>query len=266
MIISASRRTDIPAFFSDWFFDGVKSGKFVTPKGKTYNIPKDKIDGIVFWTKNAAPMLPRLGEISNIPYYFQYTLTPYGSEVEPNVPKKLSHGVDTIMRLVDLVGPYRVIWRYDPIMITDKYTLEYHEEAISLLAEKLYCYVKSCVVSFIDVHYRNVGRRLAYAGLYTKPLYNKDKEAILITVKKSLAGQMKVFTCAENLSPLSEEATANVEPSKCIDGDFLNYLGNKSLPHIKDKSQRLLCGCHSSIDIGEYNTCNNGCVYCYANI
>jgi len=162
MIISASRRTDIPSYYSEWFFNRIKEG-FVFARNpmnfrqiSRIKLTPDVVDGIVFWTKNPIPMLERLGELKEYMYYFQFTVTPYGKDVEPNLPKKNSELLTGFKRLSDTIGTDRIVWRFDPIFINNKYTLDYHIQAFEKIAEELHDYTRKVTISFIDVDYRGV--------------------------------------------------------------------------------------------------------------
>ena len=156
MIISASRRTDIPAHYSEWFCNRLKEGYvLVRNPMNTHQISRvilspEVVDGIVFWTKNPAPMLKRLKQIENYNYYFQFTLTAYGPDIEKNLPSKNQVIIPAFQRLSREIGKERVIWRYDPIFISDRYTIEYHCRYFEVLASKLAPYTEKCTISFID--------------------------------------------------------------------------------------------------------------------
>ena len=134
MIISASRRTDIPAFFFDWFLNRLQTGFFLVrnPMNPTrvsrIAVSPETVDAIVFWTKNSEPAMANLSRLNNIPFYFQFTLTPYDTDIETNVPPKRKI-IETFKRLADRIGPDRVLWRYDPILLNDRYTISFHTES-----------------------------------------------------------------------------------------------------------------------------------------
>ena len=163
MIISASRRTDIPAYYSDWFFERIRAGYvLVRNPMNTHQVSRiilspDVCDGIVFWTKNPLPMLGRLSELSDYPYYFQFTLNAYGRDVEPNIPQKDSVLIPGFIKLSRLTGRERVVWRYDPILLNEKYTLGYHLKYFEKLAQRLHPYTEKCIVSIVD-NYRSICR------------------------------------------------------------------------------------------------------------
>ena len=158
MIISASRRTDIPSYYSEWFYNRIKEGfVYVRNPMNIHQIGKislspDVVDGIVFWTKNPAPMLDRLGELEKYTYYFQFTVNPYSTDVEPNVPSKNDTIIPTFQKLSSIIGKERIVWRYDPILLNEKYTVDYHIKYFSMLADKLAYYTEKCTVSFLDMY------------------------------------------------------------------------------------------------------------------
>ena len=265
MIISASRRTDIPACYSDWFFQRLQAGSVFTRNPMRYHqvskislLPQD-VDGIVFWTKNPAPMLGRLVLLQPFPYYFQFTLTAYGRDMEPNVPPKGSQVIPTFQRLAESIGPERVVWRYDPILLNQKYSLAYHAHYFREIASLLSGYTRTCIISFID-HYRGADRRLKSCGLIE--INDPIKEKLAETLSQSARQYgMRLCTCAEEID-LSKYGICH---AKCIDGRLLDTLRGYAAGHTKDRNQRPACGCDLSVDIGMYSTCKNGCAYCYAN-
>lgn len=265
MIISASRRTDIPSFYSDWFFNRIKEGfVYVRNPMNIHRIGKvaltpDVIDGIVLWTKNPLPMLHRLNELDSYNYYFQFTLNSYQTDAEQNIPSKNDVIIPAFQRLSDILGPDRVIWRYDPIFLSEKYTMGYHLEYFEKIARRLKGYTKKCTISFID-YYRNTVNNAKNLNIITlsednKVLIGKDLSEIASMYDLSME------SCAEGID-LSPYGIAH---AKCIDDKLLEKIAGYTLKIEKDKSQRLECGCVSSVDIGMYNTCKNGCKYCYAN-
>lgn len=261
MILSVSRRTDIPAFYSDWFFNRMKEG-FVLVRNpmsihqvSRIKLSPDVIDCIVFWSKNPKPMLSRLSEIERYPFYFQITLNAYGSDLEEKMPP-LSERVKTFKQISEIIGPDRVIWRYDPIILTDFYSNHFHIEHFEYLAREFQSYTKQCTISFVDI-YRKIQSNIAIREM-------KSDEIIALSTsfaKICKDAGMKLTTCAEKI----DLSSISVEHASCIDKDLLSRIIGKKIDASKDKNQRVECGCVSSIDIGQYNTCPHGCVYCYAN-
>ncbi len=266
MIISASRRTDIPAYYSDWFFNRVRDGfALVRNPMNIHQISKikltpDVVDGIVFWTKNPIPMIDRLSELKEYMYYFQFTITPYGQDVEPNLPSKNDKILTAFKRLSDMVGANRVIWRYDPIMISNRYPVDYHIRAFEKIAEELHNYTQKVIISFIDEDYRGVKSNVRELNLLDFPILTQTELSSYFAQISHSYG-LSIDTCAEKI----DLQNFGIGHARCIDDRLFENLLNCHLSIDKDKTQRLECGCASSIDIGMYNTCRNGCRYCYAN-
>jgi hypothetical protein len=265
MIISASRRTDIPAFYTDWFFRRLKEGfaavrnPFNANQVKRVSLVPEDTDCIVFWTKNPTPMLDRLKELGGHHFYFLFTLTPYGREVEGNLPSKKDVVLPAFLRLAEMIGPERVVWRYDPVFLSPRYTLETHMERFGYLANKLAGYTEKCIISFLDT-YSSTEKRM-------REINPEDwQEVTMRTTARELSKiahsyGMKMETCAEAID-LSEFGIGH---ANCIDGALAERIVKRKLDIKKDKYQRPECGCAESVDIGAYNTCPGGCLYCYAN-
>lgn len=265
MIISASRRTDIPTYYADWLFNRLKEEYVLVRNpmnihqiGKISLAP-EVVDGIVFWTKNPIPMLDRLSELDKYNYYFQFTLNAYGKDVEPNIPSKNDVIIPAFQQLSKIIGRERIIWRYDPIFFNEYYTMEYHCKYFRMLAERLGPYTEKCTVSFLDL-YRNTARN-------TKPLNiqpeTREQQIEIMQRFLKIADEYGLYidTCAEEID-LEEFGIAHAH---CIDKKRFEQIGKYKLSVEKDPNQRPECGCIASIDIGTYNTCKNGCLYCYAN-
>lgn len=280
MIISASRRTDIPAFYSDWFMDKIRKGSVY--RKNPYNDavyetklnPKD-IKMIVFWTRNASYMLKKgyLKELTDLGYnyYFQHTITGYtirselgerldGKTINPN------KAIDNINELASIIGGNKIIWRFDPIIVCDQLKSDEIIRVYDKISLNLNKEINRNVLSFLDV-YDHVGLNMKKAGFtnildLTKEV-NKDKlDHILNEITKiSSRDKRKLFSCAETID-LSHH---NIGHSKCIDDEYIKEVFGIKVTRSKDRGQREACGCVKSIDIGQYDTCTHGCVYCYAN-
>lgn len=265
MIISASRRTDIPAFYSDWFFNRIKEGYVLVRNPMNIHrvskitLSPNVVDCIVFWTKNPQPMIARLDELKDYNYYFQFTLNSYAKDIEPHVPAKDNGIIPTFKKLSDKIGKERVIWRYDPIIISEKYNVSYHIKYFEKLAQLLNGKFDKCVISFIDIYKKNVKNLQAIGA--NELLYD---EIQLIAEAFSQISQKYGFelnTCAEKV----DLASYGIYHGKCIDDKLIEQLCGYKISSGKDKNQREVCGCIESIDIGLYNTCPHKCKYCYAN-
>lgn len=265
MIISASRRTDIPAFFGEWFYNRLLAKEVIVrnpmnPKILTkIQLDPRNIDCIVFWTKNPKDFLQYLPKIDKLgyKYYFQFTLTSYDSLLEKNVAKKDTI-INTFIELSNLIGKEKVVWRYDPILINDKYSIEYHAKWFEYIIDKLQNYTEKCVISFID----------SYSFLKKSFIENNIQELDinLITNIASILSEIAInksiplYTCTEKINLDS----IGIRHNKCIDDELINRITNSILLSKKDVSQREECGCIASRDIGTYNTCTHNCIYCYA--
>jgi hypothetical protein len=266
MIISASRRNDLPAFFSEWFFNRIDEG-FVyvrnpmNPKMVSdISLKPNIVDCFVFWTKNPRPMLSNLFKLDDLGYnyYYQFTLNPYGENIEMNVPKK-NEIIATFRELANRIGPERVIWRYDPILLTNEITVEYHIKYFEYLASKLHSHTKKCVISYIDF-YKKCQRNLKSVN----PIdFDSEVKLQLAKAFHKIASRYDLIieTCAEDI----ELNDIGIDHCKCVDDILIESLCADKLKVSKDINQREACGCVTSIDIGTYNTCNHGCLYCYAN-
>lgn len=265
MIISASRRTDIPAYYSEWFINRVKEKYlYVRNPMNVHQIGKisldvEVVDGIVFWTKNPIPMLSKIDQLKGYTYYFQFTLTAYGPEIEPGLPSKNKKLIPAFQELSRKIGKEKVIWRYDPIFFNEKYTIEYHKKYFRVLATKLATYTEKCTISFLDL-YRNTMRNIQPFGIRVP---SKEEQIELMIEFSRIAKEFGFYidTCAEEI----DLNKMGISHACCIDKKRFENIGGYKLEVKKDTNQRTICGCIASIDIGTYNTCKNGCVYCYAN-
>ena len=265
MIVSASRRTDIPACYADWFFCRLQE-RYVLVRnpmnphrvGRIVLTP-DVVDGFVFWTKNPVPMMERMELLRDYAYYLQFTLTPYGGDIECALPSKEDVLIPAFRRLSERIGADRVLWRYDPILINERYSVRYHTETFRRMCDKLAGYTDTCTVSFLDL-YRNIKSRIAPLGI--RPPTDGEAEEIAGCFSPT-AREYGIFvnTCSED----GDYSHLGIGHGACIDTKRLSCIGGVPLAVGRDKNQRGACGCAESIDIGTYHTCPNGCVYCYAN-
>ena len=275
MILSVSRRTDIPNYYSDWFYNRIKEGfLFVKNPMNPHQVSRidlspGLVDCIVFWTKNPEPMLARLHELDDYAYYFQFTLTGYGFDIEPNVPHKKDKMIPIFQKLSNTIGSSRVVWRYDPIFFNDVYTEEYHLRAFEQIADALAGYTKRCVISFLDIYAKNkaamrklkVQESVPEDGQENSDHIQKLRDFAARLSEIAHRNDMEIATCAEKID-LSDCGIAH---SSCIDRTLVEEITGHSVHVGKDKNQRAECGCVESVEVGTYHTCLNGCVYCYAN-
>ncbi len=258
-VISVSRRTDIPAFYTEWFLNRVKEGYVIVPSPFNANrasaVPLDKeyVDCFVFWTKNAGPLLERIGELDGYAYYFQYTVNRYGTDLESQVPASAE---DTLIALSKRIGAKKVIWRYDPILISDTYSVDWHIRNFRELAQKFSGHTGKCVISFLD--YRGAGRNADAFGIRAPD--EREIRRISKEFSSILHGTgIELCSCCEKID-LSEYGIAH---NSCIDGELIEELTGKTHKYTLDM-QREDCGCVKCTDIGMYNTCKHYCRYCYA--
>jgi len=264
MIISASRRTDIPSYYSEWFFNRIKE-KFVYVRNpmnirqvSIINLDPEVVDCIVFWSKNPKPMIDNLNLLKDYKFYFQFTLTPYEQDVEVKLPSK-TEIIETFKKLSDMISPQKVIWRYDPILINKKYNIAYHIDKFEKLASVLKGYTEKVTFSFIDF-YKKITENIKL--LEITEISTEEKNIIAQSFSEiARNNNFLIDTCAEDI----DLSKYGITHARCIDDRLISKITGKNLLFEKDKNQRLECGCVKSIDIGEYNSCSNGCVYCYAN-
>jgi len=270
MIISASRRTDIPAFYAEWFANRVREGFLLTRNPFNANqisrvsLLERDVEVIVFWTRNASHMLKHLVDFDRkgLKYYFQYTITGYPRQIEKAVPKPYE-AVRQFCQLSDIIGADKVIWRYDPILLSNMVTIDEHKRLFLKLAQLLAGKTRRVVISFSDF-YKKTEKNLAQVpGLICTDIV--QDENVLLELSRYMADVarkhgMSIQSCAENVDTLE----AGVPHGKCIDNELISDVFGVSTSSKKDAGQREACGCIKSIDVGMYNTCLHECSYCYA--
>lgn len=264
MILSVSRRTDIPNYYFDCFFHRIKEGFLyvrnpMNPQQiSKIDISKEVVDCIVFWTKNPEPMMERLEELKGYNYYFQFTLTGYGADIECKVPHKKKEMIPIFQKLSDKIGKEKVIWRYDPILFNKDYKPEYHLKAFAQIAQALKGYTEQCVISFVDVYTKNK------KAMETLDLYELEESKFLEFAKKlsdiAKENGMEIGSCAETM----DLENCGIKQNSCIDAKRIEKIIGCKIDATKDLNQRKACGCVESVEVGTYNTCRNGCKYCYA--
>jgi hypothetical protein len=270
MIISASRRTDIPAFYASWFMNRVKLGFCTVPNPFNRNqisrvsLLSDEVDVIVFWTRNPKPMFPYLDELDDLGYcyYFQYTILGYPRQIDPYL-LSIDKAVATFQELALRLGSEKVIWRYDPIVISQQTNIQYHIDNYAKIAAALRNYTNRSVVSVMDMYLKNRKRidQLNQEGLGILEdglLCHHFSDLMETLVSVAHENQMQIQSCTEGL------AAYGIESGKCIDDDYILSVFGIDVSHRKDRYQRKDCGCVVSKDIGMYDSCLYGCSYCYA--
>lgn len=274
VIISASRSTDIPACYADWFAERLKRGYLVwiNPFNRRPSyVSFEKCRAIVFWTKNAAPMMTHLDEIDvrGIHYYFQYTVNNYESEgLEPNIPS-LDARIENFVNVSRKIGNERVIWRFDPIILSEDLTMDDVLSRIEAIGSRLHLHTTKLVFSFIDIAaYRKVQTNLEFTECREPTVSEMEMFGEKISHMNKKWG-LELATCGEQV----DLGAYGIHHNSCIDGNLLGRLFPDDIllteflqKHTKkDKGQRRACNCIWSKDIGQYNTCTNLCQYCYAN-
>lgn len=267
MIISASRRTDIPAFYSQWFINRINEGyvlnknPFNAKQIKKILLTPQSVDAIVFWTRNPKPLMPFLNQLDDkgFNYYFQYTITGYPRELEKSTPHP-NKAIDTFIELSEKIGKEKLIWRYDPIIFTEYTSFDEHIRLFDKISTRLEGKTNKVVISFADP-YKKIIKKLEAIHYHdilenNSKVYELSKELASIAKSKN----MLIESCSEAI----DLEHCNIKHGKCIDDELIESLFNLNLHIDKDKYQRKECGCVQSVDIGMYNTCAHGCAYCYA--
>ncbi len=261
MILNVSGRTDIVAFYTEWFMNRYKEG-FIDVRNPfnpnmVSRINFHHVDAIFFCTKNPIPILKYMKEIDK-PILFHVTLTPYKKDIEPNVPPK-GKIMEAIKELSKMIGKDRLVIRYDPVFISDKYCLEYHVKAFDKLCSILDGYVSKILISFLD-DYKNV--RKNERVLNFKELTETDYKTIGEAFSKSAKEHgLIVHTCFEDRD-LTEYGFTKGE---CLSHEFAFQLTGKIFKEEWQARKERKCHCVKMVDIGAYNSCSHMCKYCYAN-
>lgn len=269
-IISASRRTDIPAFYPKWFMNRVRDGVVGVKApfgGKCFQISLnvDEVIAIMFWTKNAAPILPFLSELKEMghDFAFHYTINNYPISIEPYVPN-LAHSINMVRKLV-LDQEIPIIWRYDTIILTDQLTFDWHRNNFEIICKELHGLVDQCIFSFCD-YYKKTIKNMERAGVARIDPSQSDSLV--------LAGELAqlAFEHGISLASCSHDFLVNesISKARCINSELFSKVIRSNYKHealakLKGTPTRPQCGCLASRDIGAYDTCVHGCIYCYAN-
>ncbi len=284
MILSVSRRTDIPAFYSDWFFEKLETGEVLVPnpinpakvariklapvnvKSIEENLLGDRntqmdgtVEGIVFWTKNPQPMLDKIEKLEGYKYYFLYTLNAYPEAIEAGLPSL----EERITSFKELSKHCEVIWRYDPILIADGIDENWHIQEFEGLCKELNGYTKLCKISFVIESYKGC------AKIVRAPTYAQKHFILKEFSRIAKENGIKIEACAVD----GDFSGHGIFNGKCIDGEIFERLLTEKFAEqkitVKRKNnkldaQRKNCGCMPAVDIGRYDTCKHGCNYCYA--
>ncbi|HAL91620.1 MAG TPA: hypothetical protein DCM68_01175 [Verrucomicrobia bacterium] len=278
VILSASRATDIPAFYADWFMNRMRAGFFrwrnpFNP-AQVQTVSTANVRVLVFWSKHPAGLWPHLDELDRRGFhtYFQYTLNDYEAEgVEPNLPP-LRDRIGLFLRLSERLGPERVVWRMDPLLLTDGLGVPEWLERAEQLSARLAKHARKLVFSFADIEaYPAVKRHLARVGTVVREFTRGEMEEFARGLAEiNRAHGLELATCAEEV----DLSAFGIAHNRCVDGErlarlwpedgaLMEFLGSRAAR--KDQGQRKACGCIASKDIGRYRTCPHACAYCYAN-
>ena len=293
IIVSASRSTDIPAFYADWFIERLKAGyvKWFNPfNGQPLYVGFNKMRCMVFWSKNPKPMFAHLDELDKIcpNYYFQFTLNDYDAEhIEPRVPPVAAR-IETFRQLSERLGRDRVVWRFDPLILTDKLVVKDLIEKVKRLGDQIAPFTSRLVFSFIDIAaYKKVAANMARVDVQAREFAIDEMEEMAAGIGALVKGWgIAAGTCGE----LKDLDRYGIEHNRCVDDRLImkcfhhdralmEFIGARYVEpdmftnpsdgwvldeYRKDTGQRKACGCIMSKDIGEYNTCPHLCHYCYA--
>lgn len=263
MIINTGGRTDTVQYYSDWLLRRFAEGYVLSrnplfpDKVTRYELTPDKVDCVVFCSKNYKPILPRLREITDrFPAYFYYTITAYGKDVEPGVPS-IEESIETLKELSALVGKERVAWRYDPVLLTREYTIRRHLDTFPWMARELAPYIDRCIFSFVEMY-----KKLETNMPEIIPMSETERDALARELGAAAAKLgMVIQTCGTN----GDYTRYGIHASGCITLSILGKANHMEFRNLKHKGMREGCHCMESRDIGAYDTCLNGCKYCYAN-
>lgn len=263
MIINTGGRTDTVQYYTDWLLRRFEEGYALTrnplfpTKVNRYELDPAVVDCVVFCSKNYRPILPRIHEITDrFNTYFHYTITAYGQDIEPGVPS-IDESMATLIELSQLVGRQRVSWRYDPVLLTRDYTIRRHLETFDRMACTLAPHIDRCIFSFVEMY-----KKLRFNMPELIPLSVEAMDELARGLGTIAAKHgMRIQTCGTN----GDYSRYGIQSSGCMTLDILGEANGVSFKNRKHKGMRQGCHCIESRDIGAYDTCLNGCKYCYAN-
>ncbi len=263
MIINTGSRTDTVQYYTKWLLKRFEEGfvysrnPLFPSKVTRYELNPEVLDCVIFCSKNYKPVLPYIKSIAEkFNTYFYYTITAYGKDIEPNVPS-IDKSIETLIKLSEIVGSQRIAWRYDPILLTENYTKETHYKTFDYMAQRLSPYIDRCIFSFVEM-YKKLKTNMPEIILFT----NSDKREIAENIG-SIAKKYNIIiqTCAE----AENYEKYNIKVSGCITTDILEKANNISFKKLRHLGNRKGCRCVENRNIGDYDSCPNGCRYCYAN-
>lgn len=263
MIINTGGRTDTVQYYTDWLLRRFEEGYAFTrnplfpTKVNRYELDPKVVDCVVFCSKNYQPILPRLHEITDrFNTYFHYTITAYGRDIESGVPP-IDESMATLIELSQLAGRQRVSWRYDPVLLTRDYTIQRHLETFDRMARVLAPHIDRCIFSFVEMY-----KKLRFNMPELIPLSVEDMDELARGLGSIAATYgIRIQTCGTN----GDFSRYGIQSSGCMTLDILGEANGVAFKNRKHKGMRQGCHCIESRDIGAYDTCLNGCKYCYAN-
>lgn len=262
MILQTGSRTDIPAFYSEWFWNRLREGfadvrsPFDPIHVTRYRLDPKVVDALCFCSKNPAPLFPKIHLLDPFRVVFQVTITPYGRDIEPNVPDA-KEVMETFRKLSSYTGRQAILWRYDPVLIHGRYTVEFHKKAFHEMAGQLSEFTEQAVVSFVDLYQKT---RRSFPGIR---MVTKEEQEELAGSFGETAGEygMTVHLCHESAALVRP----HVDADGCFTKEIIEHAIGEHLKVPKMTPARAGCSCLLGADIGAYNTCPHGCLYCYAN-
>lgn len=263
MIINTGGRTDTVQYYSKWLLNRFREGfvysrnPFYPNKVTRYELTPDKVDCVVFCSKNYEPILENLKEITDkFNTYFHYTITAYDKDIEPNVPA-IDKSIETLLKLESITGKNRIAWRYDPVLLVGKYTIDYHLETFESMSKALSGHIDRCIFSFVEMY-----KKLSVNMPELKAISENDK-IILARGLGEIAQKYNIYlqTCATS----DDYERFGIHSSGCMTLDILGKANGVKFKKLKHNGMRKNCNCIETRDIGWYDTCPNGCKYCYAN-
>jgi len=263
MIINTGQRTDVVQYFTPWLLRRFEEGYVLSrnplfpDKVSRYDLTPDKVDCVVFCSKNYAPILEDLRSITDrFNTYFFYTITAYGKDVEPGVPS-IEESISTLKALSAIVGRKRLVWRYDPVLLTEKYTVERHLETFDWMSREMAPYVDRCIFSFVYMY-----DKVPFNMPEIISINEEDKGTLLEGLGRiAHRYNLKIQICASE----ADVSRYGIDNSACLTLDALGKANGVRFRDLKHNGMRKGCRCFESRDIGWYDTCMNGCKYCYAN-
>jgi hypothetical protein len=268
MIISASYKTDIPTFYGKWFMNRLDEGfcHMINPynqRAHRIDLSRESVDAFVFWTKNIGPFRKDLEEVNRRGYSFmlQHTINGYPRSLETSVVNA-ERSIEYVKTISDRYGPRVPVWRYDPVVFTSETCLDFHRKKFDFIANSLRTYTDEVVVSFAQV-YRKTQSNMDRAARDQKFDWEDPDDEIKMNLAIEFSQMAKAQGMQLTICSQDQYLSPGIVATKCVDADRISDITGRFIK-AKVKGNRADCGCYESRDIGEYDTCPHGCVYCYA--